>query len=41
MRPVRIVTDSCSDLPKELRERYDIDYMMMNTVRNGKETPQP
>lgn len=39
MRPVKIVTDSCSDLPKELRERYDIDYMMMNTVKDGKETP--
>ena len=39
MRPVKIVTDSCSDLPKELREKYDIDYMMMNTVYEGKETP--
>lgn len=39
MRNVKIVTDSCSDLPKELRERYNIDYMMMNTVRDGKETP--
>lgn len=39
MRPVKIVTDSCSDLPKELREKYNIDYMMMNTVRDGKETP--
>lgn len=39
MRKVRILTDSCSDLPKELREKYDIDYVMMNTVRDGKETP--
>ena len=39
MRPVRIVTDSCSDMPRDLREKYDIDYMMMNTVRDGKETP--
>ena len=39
MRPVKIVTDSCSDLPKELREKYGIDYMMMNTVKDGKETP--
>ncbi|MBQ1452361.1 MAG: DegV family protein [Ruminococcus sp.] len=39
MRPVKIVTDSCSDLPKELREKYDIDYMMMNTVKDGVETP--
>lgn len=39
MRKVRIVTDSCSDLPKELREKYDIDYVQMNTVKDGKETP--
>ena len=39
MRNVRIVTDSCSDLPKVLREKYDIDYMKMNTVKDGKETP--
>lgn len=39
MRPVKIVTDSCSDLPKVLREKYDIDYVKMNTVRNSKETP--
>lgn len=39
MRPVKIVTDSCSDLPKELREKFDIDYIKMNTVRNSKETP--
>ena len=39
MRPVKIVTDSCSDMPRDLRQKYDIDYMKMNTVRNGKETP--
>lgn len=39
MRPVKIVTDSCSDMPRDLREKYNIDYMKMNTVRNGKETP--
>lgn len=39
MRPVKIVTDSCSDMPRDLRRKYDIDYMKMNTVRNGKETP--
>lgn len=39
MRPVKIVTDSCSDMPKDLREKYNIDYMMMNTVRDGRETP--
>ena len=39
MRPVRIVTDTCSDLSKDLREKYDIDYMMMNTIKDNKETP--
>ncbi len=39
MRKVRIITDSCSDLPKELREKYDIGYALMNTVKDGKETP--
>ena len=39
MRPVKIVTDSCSDIPKILREQYDIDYMLCNTVRDNKETP--
>lgn len=38
-RPVQILTDSCSDLPKELREKYKIDYVRMNTVYEGKETP--
>lgn len=38
MRKVRIVTDSCSDLKKEIREKYDIDYLKMNTVKDGKET---
>ncbi len=38
MRPVKIITDSCSDLTKELRDRYDIDYVHMNTVYEGKET---
>lgn len=39
MRPVQIVTDSCSDLGKAMRERYNIDYAYMNTEYNGKETP--
>ncbi len=39
MRPIKIITDSCSDLGKELREQYDIDYARMNTVYNDKETP--
>ncbi|MCQ2536965.1 MAG: DegV family protein [Lachnospiraceae bacterium] len=39
MRPVKILTDSCSDLNKELRDKYDIDYVFMNTEFEGKETP--
>lgn len=39
MNKIKIITDSCSDLPKDLREKYDIDYAKMNTVYNGKETP--
>ena len=37
MRPVKIITDSCSDLIKELRDQYDIDYARMQTVYEGKE----
>lgn len=39
MRPVQILTDSCSDLGKDLRDLYHIDYAKMNTVYEGKETP--
>ncbi|MDO4419279.1 MAG: DegV family protein [Ruminococcus sp.] len=39
MRPIKIVTDSCSDLTKELRDKYSIEYVKMNTVHNEKETP--
>lgn len=39
MRPIKILTDSCADLPKALREKYSIDYVKMNTVHNEKETP--
>lgn len=37
MRPVKILTDSCSDLSRDLREKYDIDYARMKTVYDGKE----
>ena len=37
MRPVKILTDSCSDMSKDLREKYDIDYARMKTVYNGQE----
>ena len=39
MNKVQILTDSCSDLTKELREKYGVDYCRMNTVYEGKETP--
>lgn len=39
MRPVAILTDSCSDLSPELLKQYGIDYAMMNTVYNGTEAP--
>ena len=39
MRPVKIITDSCSDLTPELMEKYDIDYCKMNTVYEGVTTP--
>lgn len=39
MRKIIIVTDSCSDLTGELRKKYDIEYLKMNTVLDGKETP--
>jgi len=39
MRPVKIITDSCSDLSPELMEKYDIDYCKMNTVYNDETSP--
>ena len=39
MNPVVIFTDSCSDLPKDLREKYNIEYAKMSTVMDDKETP--
>ncbi len=39
MRPVQILTDSCSDLTGEQLKANGIDYATMNTVYNGVETP--
>lgn len=39
MRDYQILTDSCSDLTTELRNKYGIDYVQMNIVYNGKELP--
>ena len=39
MKDYKIITDSCSDMPKDLREKYDVDYVKMNIVVDGKELP--
>ena len=39
MKKVVILTDSCSDLGKDLRDKYGIEYVKMNTVTDGKESP--
>lgn len=39
MNKVKIITDSCSDLSKELLEKYNIDYAKMNTIYNGVTKP--
>lgn len=39
MNKVKIITDSCSDLTDELMEKYNIDYVKMNTIHNGDATP--
>ena len=37
MRNYVIVTDSCSDLDKGLREKYSIDYIPMHMMLDGNE----
>ncbi len=39
MQKFAIITDSCSDLSKELREKNEIDYVQMNIVLDEKELP--
>ncbi len=39
MRKVKIITDSCADLTATQLEKYDIDYVKMSTVEDGKESP--
>lgn len=36
MRKFVILADSCCDLDKELREKYDVEYIMMHVSFNGK-----
>ena len=37
MREFIILTDSTSDLTKQLREQYNVDYVPMNYVIDGQE----
>ncbi|HIS68304.1 MAG TPA: DegV family protein [Candidatus Gallacutalibacter stercoravium] len=39
MRKVKIITDSCADLSSAQLEKYDIDYVKMSTIKDGKESP--
>jgi len=39
MRKIKILTDTCGDLNKELLEKYDIDYVKMNNVYHDQEIP--
>lgn len=39
MNRIAVLTDSTSDLPKALRERYEIDYVPMNYVIDEREYP--
>lgn len=39
MKKIAIITDSCSDLTKEAREKYSIDYVQMNITYDNKELP--
>ncbi|MCF0242934.1 MAG: DegV family protein [Treponema sp.] len=38
MRPVKIITDSCSDMSRDIRVANKIDYVRMKTIYNGEET---
>lgn len=37
MKPIQIITDSCADIEKGLRDEYDIDYVSMKTIYKGNE----
>lgn len=41
MRDFSIITDSCSDLPEELANRYDIHLVSMHILMDGDEIPMP
>lgn len=37
MSKVKVITDSCSDMGRDLRDKYDIDYVQMTVTWNGVE----
>ncbi|MBQ0071960.1 MAG: DegV family protein [Spirochaetales bacterium] len=37
MREIKLFTDSCSDLPKRIRDKYDVSYFRFNFMKNGEE----
>lgn len=39
MRKIKIISDSCADMTKEILETYDIDYAKMSSFCNGIESP--
>lgn len=39
MQKIKIFTDSCSDLGADIRTKYDIDFVKMCTINEGKESP--
>ncbi|MBR2464485.1 MAG: DegV family protein [Clostridia bacterium] len=39
MQKIKIITDSCADLGADIRRKYDIEFLKMCTVEDGKETP--
>lgn len=39
MNKVKILTDSCADMDKELRDKYDVDYLKMTILWGAEEKP--
>lgn len=37
MNKVKVITDSCADMGKDLRDKYDVDYARMSIVWDGQE----
>lgn len=37
MNKVKIITDSCADMGKDLRDKYDVDYARMSVTWSGEE----